>query len=144
MATKTPYATTNVHQPSAQDLDNRINDLTAQLAEVKAEQYKRSRSQQELDPKQPSVYYDAQPIDNDDQIPNYTTEAPLPNTSREIVSTPSQYPTIPDAPPPPYSANQDRIPLPIVLPQTSKNFRGAFYSPFVRAYVPELEAHGLS
>ncbi|EME41272.1 hypothetical protein DOTSEDRAFT_55141 [Dothistroma septosporum NZE10] len=40
--------------------------------------------------------------------------------------------------------NAYSMPLPCVLPQTSKSLRGAFFSPFVRAYVPELERHGIS
>ncbi|TVY85366.1 hypothetical protein LSUE1_G000298 [Lachnellula suecica] len=32
---------------------------------------------------------------------------------------------------------------PIVIPQTSKSFRGAFFSPFSRAYSPELQAHSI-
>ena len=34
--------------------------------------------------------------------------------------------------------------LPVVLPQTTKAFRGAFYSPFVRAWAPQLAEHGIS
>ncbi|KAF7193165.1 hypothetical protein HII31_05509 [Pseudocercospora fuligena] len=37
-----------------------------------------------------------------------------------------------------------QLPLPIVLPQTTKSFRGAFYSPFLRAYAPELKQHDIS
>ncbi|KAK4494649.1 hypothetical protein PRZ48_014005 [Zasmidium cellare] len=144
MATKVAHAAANTYQATAQDLDDRINDLTSQLAKVKAEQYERSLPQPDVSREQTSVYYDAQPYDSDSRIPSYTTEASSPNDSREIASTAPLYPTSSDVPPPPYTVKQDRIPLPVVLPQTSKSFRGAFYSPFVRAYVPELEAHGLS
>lgn len=33
---------------------------------------------------------------------------------------------------------------PIVIPQITKKIRGAFFSPFIRGYSPELEAHGIS
>lgn len=33
--------------------------------------------------------------------------------------------------------------VPVVLPQMSKSFRGAFFSPFVRAYTSELANHGI-
>lgn len=36
------------------------------------------------------------------------------------------------------------ITRPLVVPQITKSFRGAFFSPFVRGYAPELEAHGIS
>lgn len=123
---------------SQQDLDTRIRDLTSQLAEARAEaaQYERGRLQQELEQKRPPVYHE--PVVGN----NYATSSPVASSSRDITPELAPYPTVPDAPPPPYS--NDRIPLPIVLPQTSKNFRGAFFSPFVRAYVPELEAHDIS
>lgn len=34
--------------------------------------------------------------------------------------------------------------LPIVIPQTTRSFRGPYYSPFVRAYAPDLVQHGIS
>lgn len=34
--------------------------------------------------------------------------------------------------------------LPIIIPQTSRAFRGVYYSPFLRAYPEVLEAHGIS
>ncbi|KAI5370768.1 hypothetical protein Slin14017_G016470 [Septoria linicola] len=37
-----------------------------------------------------------------------------------------------------------RLFLPIVLPQTTRAFRGIFYSPFVRAYAPMLAEYGIS
>ncbi|CAK1364966.1 hypothetical protein CB0940_08602 [Cercospora beticola] len=33
---------------------------------------------------------------------------------------------------------------PIVIPQTTRSFRGPYYSPFVRAYAPDLAQHGIS
>lgn len=135
--------TTSVYETPSQDLDDRIRDLTAQLqaARTEAAQHEQSRSQQAQGSKQPSVYYDASSSNDDSgRVANYTTDAP----TRQLAPSRDPYSSLPDAPPPPYSTNNDRIPLPIVLPQTSKSFRGAFYSPFVRAYVPELEAHNLS
>lgn len=138
---------TGAYETPSQDLDNRIRDLTAQLmaANVEAAEYEQSPPQQEKASEQPSVYYNAPRFSHDSgRLPHYTTDAPAASSSRQPASSPSPYASLPDAPPPPYSANNDCIPLPIVLPQTSKSFRGAFYSPFVRAYVPELEAHNLS
>ncbi|GIZ44711.1 hypothetical protein CKM354_000790200 [Cercospora kikuchii] len=34
--------------------------------------------------------------------------------------------------------------FPIVIPQTTRSFRGPYYSPFVRAYAPDLAQHGIS
>lgn len=144
MKSNQPCVESNTYEAAPQqDLDNRIRELTTQLAEARAEaaQYDQSRSQQpECDQKQP-LSYTAQ--DYRGRAANNSSPRPgdvVPSSSRQLA--PSPYPAMPNVPPPPYSA--DRLPLPVVLPQTSKAFRGAFYSPFVRAYVPELGAHGIS
>ncbi|KAF2487395.1 hypothetical protein BDY17DRAFT_342161 [Neohortaea acidophila] len=44
---------------------------------------------------------------------------------------------------PSVSASRHGMPLPVVIPQTSKTWKGAFFSPFVRAYAPGLAEHGI-
>ncbi|KAK5465340.1 hypothetical protein LTS15_001903 [Exophiala xenobiotica] len=48
-----------------------------------------------------------------------------------------------DSDAPPHTPFSGGVSLPCVIPQTTKSINGVFFSPFVRAYVPELAAHGI-